>query len=511
MSIATESPLSASACSGLLAASLALIPGAATAQDGQLDSSFDGDGKLTVGFDLDSGGLGTDEIRGALVQPDGKIVLAGWADFAPGGDDDFASLRLQADGSADGTFGTCTTGDCTDGKGVTYFNIGSDYDDRAHDVALQSDGKIILVGDVSAATPGDVDFGITRLNANGTLDTTFGDLVADPGRTVVPFDRAGDNNDHARGVAVQADDKIVVVGAVKVGFFDDMDFGIARLTKDGALDTTFGGGNGKVIVSFDLGGNYVDWASDVAIQSDGKIVVAGRVAIQQGNFDFGIVRLDTDGTLDATFNLDGRSTVGFDRGPALERTDRAYGVAIQSDGKIVVAGDVEYGGGNFDFGVTRLLSNGYRDLEFGFLGRQTVAFDLGQDGRDRAFAVGLYDDGRIVVAGDIERLGPGDLDFGVVRLNRDGRPDPCFGKSFLGPGLSDVSFDLGANDADQAFALAIQPNGDLVVAGIAQTNSLDPSDFDFAVARLEGGSALLCDGFESGGLGAWSSAMSASP
>lgn len=274
--------------------------------DGSLDATFDGDGKVITVI----GGAFTFSVGSAMViQPDGKIVVAGYSGSDP--NYDYAVVRYNTNGSLDTTFDS-------DGKVTTDFN-GSD---RAHAVALQPDGKIVVTGDNQSG-----DFGLVRYNANGSLDTTFdGD-----GKATVSVS-AG--SDVAYSLAIQADGKIVAAGPA------DGNFGIARLNSIGSPDTAF---DSDGVVTTDFGG--FDWASSVAILPDGKIVAGGY-----GNGDFGVARYNNDGSLDATFDGDGKVTTTI-----LSSTDWINAIAIQTDGKIVAAGyaDNGTGGTENDFAVAR--------------------------------------------------------------------------------------------------------------------------------------------------------------
>ena len=225
---------------------------AVTAAPGDLDTTFDGDGKVTTNFTA-----GDDVASGVAIQSDGKIVTAGSAGNTP----DFALARYNADGSLDTTFDG-------DGKVETDFSG----NDVAFAVAIQSDGKIVAVGRDGIIAS---DFAIARYNADGSLDTTFdgdGKVTTDITASDVAF-----------AVAIQSDGKIVAVGVD--GILIDSDFAIARYNADGSLDTTFDG-DGKVIT--DITGS--DIAQGVAIQSDGKIVAVG----QDGTSDFALARYNAN-------------------------------------------------------------------------------------------------------------------------------------------------------------------------------------------------------------------------
>jgi uncharacterized delta-60 repeat protein len=148
------------------------------------------------------------------------------------------------------------------------------------------------------------------------------------------FGTGGADNDGAEAVAVQADGKIVVAGFAQRGT-TDFDFLVARYNRDGTLDTTFNSPNGFRFVAFDLGGTFDDRAQSIALQPDGKILVAGSAATASGT-DFAIARITDNGMLDTSFDGDGRATVAFNLGGA--NNDTANDLVVQGDGKIVVVG-----------------------------------------------------------------------------------------------------------------------------------------------------------------------------
>ena len=247
-----------------VAAGLALplaLPSAAQAASGALDATFGIGGKVTTDFAGDS-----DEARGVVLQPDGKIVAAGAAntegsrDRGSGGD--FALARYNPNGALDATFGT-------GGKVTTDFNGD---DDAAFGVVLQPDGKIVAAGAAKTSYRGQ-DFALARYNPNGTLDATFGT----GGKVTTDFN--GDD-DAAFGVVLQPDGKIVAAGAAKTSY-RGQDFALARYNPNGTLDATFGTG-GKVTTDF----NGDDAAFGVVLQPDGKIVAAGA-ANTEGSRDRG--------------------------------------------------------------------------------------------------------------------------------------------------------------------------------------------------------------------------------
>ncbi len=338
-----------------------------------------------------------------------------------------------------------------DGKQTVPFDLGGDGYDFAAAIAVAPDGKIVLAGNAEVAADNS-DFAVARLNADGTPDMTFGD-----GRSTFGFSIT----DGATGVTVQPDGKIVVAGYTDV--LGSPDFVVARIKDNGFFDTDFGTG-GYHILPFDLGGSKYDVAHSVALQTDGKIVVAGVVQIDGANYDFAVARLNTDGTLDSSFGVGGKRIFGS------SGVDEASGVAVQPDGKIVMAGTID-AAGTSDFLVARLNSNGLLDTGFGTGGFRTIAFDLSGGEYDAASAVALQPDGKIVVAG-VAEVTDGNGDFALARLNANGTLDTSFGD-----GRS--TFGFGTDDG--ATGVAVQPDGKIVVTGY--TNVL--GSYDFVVARIK--------------------------
>lgn len=351
--------------------------------------------------------------------------------------------------------------------------------DQALGMVLQADGKMILVGAVQMDTYGNYDFGVTRLNADGSLDTTFGTN----GKKTISFDLGGkDANDHlsidqdvATCVAVQSDGKIVVGGYAQRGL-GNFDFAVVRLNTDGSLDTTFSS-DGKAVVAFDYGGAGDDRATGIDIQADGKIVLAGYCQKESlGDNDIALARLNTDGSLDTSFTGDGRKFIGFNNSGTGD--DRGAAVKVQPDGSIVVVGYAQASGtGNDDFAVARVTPNGTLDKTFSSDGKKTIAFNLGGTGNDRATSLALQSDGAIVIGGSASSA-VGDGDFAIARIKKNGSMD----KTFSGDGRKTIEFNMGASQEDQATGVAIQADGKIVLGGFAQVSAT--GDFDFAAARL---------------------------
>src|SRR5262245_12272309 len=279
----------------LLSALLVLGTGAAHAVPGNLDPAFGTDGVARAS-------LGSSDSGEAIaLQRDGKIVVAGSA--LKGISWVFALARFSPDGSLDRSFGAC-------GTTTTAFAT----DAYAHAVALQPDGKIVVVGQVSYST-----LALARYRPDGSLDPSFGS----GGKLMLSI---GDSS-FGYGIAIEPDGKIVIVGAAAVGSSDG--FAVVRLNPNGSPDPGFGS-NGVTITKIDEGSGA--WA--VALQPDGKIVAAGYSAQTIGFSRFAVARYDAQGSLDVSFGVNGTVTT-----PGHEYGGLANALAVQPDGKIVVAGN----------------------------------------------------------------------------------------------------------------------------------------------------------------------------
>ena len=447
----------------------------AFAQPGSIDLTFSSDGMAmtNLGSDFDEG-------NAVAIQPDGKILVAGRF-FSPGVDfyHDYALVRYNVDGSLDASFGV---------GGVVTTDFGNS-DDYPYSIAIQTDGKILVCGSSNQY------YSLARYNIDGNLDSNFGvnGIITDPSLYGT-----------ATSISIQSDDKIVVVGVIYLpppasyqnccivryntdGSFDTSfgtggiitnglgsgdggysaaiqndgkivvagwrwestlleDFSLFRYNDDGSMDNTFGT-NGNVSTDFGL---TADKATSVAIQSNGKIVVAGYSNNNVG-VDFAVVRYNTDGSLDAAFGDDGKVITdfeGFD--------ERAYSMAIQTDGKIVLAGE-----SHGDFALTRYNTDGSLDMTFDTDG--IVTTDFGTDGYAGGHSVEIGSDGKIVVAG-FSLFTATQYDFAVAR--------------YIGSGSIDIADDFASINA-----INFYPNpfsNDLTVKG---TNGQGDIMFSDALGR----------------------------
>ncbi len=309
-------------------------------------------------------------------------------------------------------------------------------------MTIQPDGRILVVGETRVGAQD--DFAVNRYLTDGSLDTSFGG----DGKVSTDF---GGAVDRAYAALVQPDGRIVVAGhaAVPTPLGPDNDFAVARYTGAGALDGSFGG-DGRV--SLNIGGR-TDLAYAAALQPDGRILVAGRVADGGGdNPDIGVVRLDSDGGLDASFGDGGVVRTDFGS------WDEASDIALQTDGRILVATQSVVVG-NFVLAVARYGADGDIDSGFGTGGLATAALStLG----DYAREVAVQADGRIVLVGQTSNLML--PDFAIARFGADGELDP----GFDGDGMLGLDF-FGSFDG--AECVAIQPDGKIVAAGFARNGT----------------------------------------
>ena len=254
--------------------------------NGTLDMSFNETGKATADFGAHDYG------RSVAVHGDGRIVVTGYTTKSYESKKECALSCFKANGSLDTTF---------NGTGEVTTNFGGDGNAEGRSVAVQTDGKIVVIG---YATAGNTEeFALARYNADGTLDTSFGDS----GQVMTDVGISGSN---ATGVALQKDGKIVVVGYAVNNSGTNYDFACVRYNTDGKVDQSFGDG-GKVMTSVGQGDGK---ANSVAVQSDGKIIVAGSVyfgdvtvagSVYVGDSKFAVVRYEASGKLDMSFNAAG--------------------------------------------------------------------------------------------------------------------------------------------------------------------------------------------------------------
>ncbi len=401
-----------------------------------------------------------------------------------GANNDTTMLRLyQSDLSGDAMFKPSTGkldtafDGASSGNGRVLVDVSGASPDRIYSTALVSSGAQIGVG---ASNNGTDTALVTKVLSNGNVDTAFdGDSAANG---IITLD-VGAGADAASDVAIDPSGNIVVAGKANDGTNDD--FLLMRMNSTGALDTTFdgdsGSANGKVTT--DVGSSNA-LGLVIALQPDGKILVAGK-SISAANWIYTIVRYNNDGTLDKTFDGDsgtanGKVTVDIGAG-----SDEAFGMALQSDGKIVVVGTVDTAAD--DIGVIRLNSDGTLDTGFDGdsgidNGKVTVSVSAGNDG---ARDVLVTPSGQIVIVGYST---PANQDFAFVKMNANGSLDT----SFDGPGAAgNGKFSINVDTTDTARAVMFL-NDRILVGG--DNSGTDDNSNVIALNDVDGGYDTTFDG-----------------
>jgi uncharacterized delta-60 repeat protein len=391
---------------------------------GTLDPTFGSGGTEATPLGLPSAANAT-----VIQQSDGKVIVAGSFGLAP--NEEFLVQRYKTDGTLDPTFGS---------QGTTKIQLLGPA--TANAVGLGSDGTVYVAGSTTIA--GVSDMAVTHLGANGVVDPNYGN-VGGVAYVLFPGGNAG-----ATSLLVQGN-KVVVGGSATIGA--TRHFALAGLNAQGFLDPSFGGNNtGENVTPDVLGTN--EQINALAFAPGGSIVAAGATGNGQ---DFLVARYTKDGIQDGNFGMNGFRTIDF------AGVDQANTVAVQSDGRIVVAG-TSILGGKFDFALTRLLANGQDDPQF--VSKDRVLTNFG-GGFAQGNAVALQADGRILLAGTAN------LDFELARYNTDGSLDQSFGTG----GKVQTDF---AGGFDSAAAVALQSDGKVVLAGSATGNQAN-----VALARYE--------------------------
>ena len=409
------------------------------ATNGTPDTSLGGSGAVTTDVSPSR-----DDIAFAVVrQPvDGKIIAVGTSFAAPAS---IVVIRYNADGTRDSTFGI-------NGNGITVTSLPS-ADATAFAATLQADGKLLVAGR-SCASSGASGFLLLRYHTNanlitgtpGTLDTAG--FNSPLGYVVTPIPSGIKTT--ANAVAVSGTN-ILLAGHSKIG--SRFVIALAQYTSSGVLDSTFGSAG---IVTTPVGSLDAD-AGSLAVQPlDSKIVAAGLAGNAFTNvWDVALLRYNTDGTLDLPFGGNNTGMAITDIGSS---SNYANAVALQADGKIVVVGNafVNSFAGTSDIAVLRYNADGSLDTTGfgnpnGYVTTNVGAFDNG-------FAVAVQSDNKIVVAGNAD-AGMGDR-LALLRYNADGGRDSGFGTNgIVTRSASGPSIIAGA------FAVVLQPGGEIVVAG----------------------------------------------
>jgi uncharacterized delta-60 repeat protein len=324
---------------------------------GTLDPSF-GNGGI-VRTDL---GTTTDRATAVAIQPDGKIIAGGYKGSQNNAD--IALVRYLANGAIDPTFGE---------GGKVIATVGS-REDVCRGIALQRDGKIVVAGHSMGATSS--DFAVLRLHSSGELDTSFNGT----GKVVTSFLGL----EQAYCVAIQRDGKILLAGSTSTNGAN-YDIAVVRYTVDGALDQSWSA-DGKAVIAV---GSRSEHAYGITCALDGAIYVVGTTATTELQSRFAVLKFTNAGELDVTFNQSGMAS------PAIGFSDFATSACVQDDGRLIVAG-VSYQSNKQNFALARYLPSGSLDSSWNGSGWVVTAFGTNSD---QANGIALQSDGRIVVAG----------------------------------------------------------------------------------------------------------------
>ena len=422
----------------------AIAANAGAPQPGSLDRSFGDKGRTLTDFDRRKN-LADDVVPLAK----GKLIVVGET-----GGPRLMAVRYLADGSLDRRFGR---------RGITRVDrFGRGRLSRAGGALRLRNGKLIIAGDSSG------NIVLVRLRRDGKVDRRFGRR----GKVMydIPFGLP-----RVEDVARQPDGKIVVTGYSDPATDDPEQLMLARFLRDGTLDESFGD-DGVVLTTFAEDSFAIGYA--LAIQPDGKIVVAGEIGQS-----FIVGRFNSDGSPDSDF---GNGAAHQHSAPFV--SGLAFDVALLDDGRILAAGVTGDGGPGSDFALARLESDGDPDLSFGDDGGARTQFGKRRDDTGRALAVQV--NGAIVVAGTAEFRD--DPRFAIARYTPSGEPDPTFSSD----GKRKLSFRRRRGPRrhdDLANAVALTRRGRIVVAGHSFRRGIEPKfrDFpwtgkDIAIARLFG-------------------------
>ncbi len=328
---------------------------------------------------------------------------------------------------------------------------------QPHDIGIsikvQTDGKYLVGGNAG----GSLSFAFVRYNPDGSQDTSFGD----GGKVRFEFDGSS-SSAFLSAMEILPGGKIIAAGSVVTSTTANIDFGIVRFNPDGSVDSSFGD-NGTVITDF-FGGEDSISTGAMAIQNDGKIVVAGAATNSSGLYDFAITRYMPDGNLDTSFGDGGKVIMSFQTAGAIART-----VSILDDGKIIIAGITS------DFSQTqvamaKLNDDGSLDTSFGVNGKATISNIVG------LINIGTLDfqsDGKMILGGQSIEAAFFQL---LLRVNADGTLDTTFGSGGIhthdSPGANGNIRKIRIDDNDNIIAIGVED------AGMYITRRLPNGDFD---------------------------------
>jgi uncharacterized delta-60 repeat protein len=429
----------------------AALAGTLPSTPGRQDITFNQTGIVQVGLPARF-----ETLEGMALQPDGKIVIAG---FSSAADTPYPLVaRFNSDGTLDSLFGT--------GGRATFPAL--------HDwglagmagIVVQPDGHVVVAG--TAGPSGGSDAYMFRLTPGGTFDSGFGQA----GLVLADF---GSSTDACTAIALSVDGGILLGGSAYTGSVTGRDMVCAAFSAGGARLQGFGV-NGIATVDFD---SREERVRSIVVQQDGAIVLVGDTThpvSSPQSWDFAAARLLPAGFPDPAFGTAGRVRTRFNLG----LTNSARAGAIQPDGKLVVAGSVNYGFGSMTaFGVARYLPDGDLDTSFNGTGKMHTAIIMDEEGRGKAdaYGVAIQQDGKILVTGGTSDFYNGTrASMGLVRINADGTLDASFSNS------GRVTTDWNVVPSAWGRHVIIQEDGRILVGGTSSPSN----NSDLTVVRFLG-------------------------
>lgn len=408
-----------------------------------------------------------------VLQPDGKILFGGYS-FNPDTLTNVLSLtRYKSDGFIDVSFGT--NGDALFST-IIPSNIVCNY------ITLQKDGKILACGyENSIASPNSSNIIVYRITENGLLDTSFGEAKGYVITIPSSFNKDGLIFDscQASSLAIQnSDNKIVVCGSVKTSITNNSYYALVRYNTDGTIDQPFG----PLANSFS---NLDDeFGISIAIQSDGKIVLAGN-SIQistntNTNSNFTVVRFNSNGSVDTTFGSNGAKSLPYFISSS---HDIVSSLKIQPDGYIVLAGTTNIMIGQLSYSyyaITRVDTSGNIDSTFGEYGK--VITSLSSSSIDlNCNTMELQEDNKIVLAGSFTNTLTNKTSFSLARYNSNGTLDSTFGIKKNGLIIENIIPNSTSNEICKS--IAIQSDGKIILGGTTRQQILNNNISYFILAR----------------------------
>ena len=432
----------------LLQLGIIIIASNVYSQPGSLDSSFGTGGKVVTSINS-----GADKAYAVALQTDGKIIVAGMTTNASTGKD-FACLRYNSDGTLDSTFGT---------SGIVTNDVQTGSDDVVYTIAIQADGKIILAGYSDDGS--NKNAALLRLNTNGTLDTSFGTS----GKVLTDF--ITNRGDEIKTVKIHSLTGNIVVGGTSSLTSTNSQAVIARYTSAGLLDTTFNT-TGKVLLDDDSGsGTYFNVIEDLSIKSNGKISAVGWINQQglQWSANYYGCRINSNGSMDTSFSTNGYIVTngGFNA------DDKSFSMILNSDDSILYSGGGYLSTLEYDYFLGLYDSTGSTAVG-------KALFDYGSLVKDIAYGMGIDSTGKIVLAGS-NVTSITSSTFGIARVNANYTVDSTFGTAgkvttTFGTNTTNESFDMTIQSDDKIIAVGYSGN-DFALARY-NGNTLSVNEFD---------------------------------